>query len=112
MERKKYPVEQKLKIVQECLETGNCAVVARRYGLSSSMVNRWTRNYCRYGEAAFTGNSSKTSKGSQGINSHLKELKETITENEKLKKLLGEKELEIEILKDLLKKTNPHLQIK
>ncbi|MBE3573457.1 MAG: helix-turn-helix domain-containing protein [Moorella humiferrea] len=41
MERKKYPVEQKLKIVQECLETGNCAVVARRYGLSSSMVNRW-----------------------------------------------------------------------
>jgi putative transposase len=68
------------------------------------MVNRWTRNYRRYGEAAFTGNSSKTSKGSQGINSHLKELKETITENEKLKKLLGEKELEIEILKDLLKK--------
>lgn len=42
MGRKKYPVEQKLKIVQECLETGNCAVVAGRYGLSSSMVNRWT----------------------------------------------------------------------
>ncbi|BAF58900.1 hypothetical protein PTH_0719 [Pelotomaculum thermopropionicum SI] len=35
-----------------------------------------------------------------------------ISENEKLKKLLGEKELEIEILRDLLKKTNPHLPIK
>ena len=33
-------------------------------------------------------------------------------ENEKLKKIIGEKDLEIAILKDLLKKTNPHLKIK
>jgi cell shape-determining protein MreC len=33
-------------------------------------------------------------------------------ENEKLKKLLAEQALEREILKDLLKKTNPSLRIK
>ncbi|QYR20315.1 hypothetical protein KZ483_21200 [Paenibacillus sp. sptzw28] len=33
-------------------------------------------------------------------------------ENEKLKKLFAEQALERDILKDLLKKTNPHLRIK
>jgi transposase len=33
-------------------------------------------------------------------------------ENEQLKKMLGDKELEIAILKDLIKKKNPHLLTK
>jgi hypothetical protein len=36
-----------------------------------------------------------------------REFKELETENDKLKGLLGEKDLEIAILRDLLKKTNP-----
>ena len=36
-----------------------------------------------------------------------KEFKELETENDKLKNILGEKDLEIAILRDLLKKTNP-----
>lgn len=98
-----------MKIVQECLETSNCAVVARRYGIASNIVNRWTRNYKKYGEAAFKGSSTATSTNEPF---HPGEYKKALSENEKLKKLLGEKELEIEILKDLLKKINPHLQIK
>lgn len=35
-----------------------------------------------------------------------KEVKKAMEQNTKLKKLLGEKELEIEILRDLLKKMN------
>ena len=107
--RKHYPIELKLKIVQECLETGNCAIVARKYGISSNLVNRWTRYYRKYGEAAFKGSNTKPS--IEGT-FHIEEHKKVLSENEKLKKILGEKEQEIEILKDLLKKTNPHLRIK
>ena len=37
---------------------------------------------------------------------------EVTQENDKLKKILGEKDLEIAILRDLLKKANPQLKIK
>ena len=40
------------------------------------------------------------------------ELTEVTKENDQLKKLLGEKDLEIAILKDLIKKANPQLKIK
>ncbi|HHW40227.1 MAG TPA: helix-turn-helix domain-containing protein [Syntrophomonadaceae bacterium] len=50
-----------MRIVQEYLETGNCTVVARRYGIASNKVNRWTRNYMKYDEAAFKDNSAATS---------------------------------------------------
>ena len=39
-------------------------------------------------------------------------LNEVNQENDKLKKVLGEKDLEIAILRDLLKKANPQLKIK
>ena len=42
----------------------------------------------------------------------IEELNEVTQENDKLKKILGEKDLEIAILKDLLKKANPQLKIK
>ncbi|NUN88191.1 transposase, partial [Coprococcus comes] len=35
--------------------------------------------------------------------------KQLSNENDQLKKLLGEKDLEIAILRDLIKKKNPHL---
>ena len=40
-------------MIKESQETGNTSFVARRYELSSSMVNRWVREYNKYGEAAF-----------------------------------------------------------
>lgn len=40
------------------------------------------------------------------------EFRELETENDKLKKLLGEKDLEIAILRDLVKKVNPAYRTK
>jgi len=62
------------------------------------MVGRWIREYKdgKYGNLDVAG---------------LPDLdtKELAKENEKLKTLLGEKDLEIAILRDLIKKKNPHL---
>lgn len=99
--RRHYPREQKLQIVKEAMETGNCALVARRYDISPNLVSRWTREYRRYGADAFTGVA-----GSNNNREDQKQLRALIIENERLKRMLGEKDLEIAILKDLLKKTN------
>ena len=45
-------------------------------------------------------------------NQILQEVNEVTQENDKLKKILGEKDLEIAIHRDLLKKANPQLKIK
>jgi transposase len=42
----------------------------------------------------------------------LAEKKELESANEQLKKTLGEQTLEVSILRDLLKKANPHLRTK
>jgi transposase-like protein len=102
MQRKKYSPEFKQQIVKEALEVGNGSLVARKHDLSQTIVNKWVRE----------------SQGRSGDKTYNKstplpqEHKQVIAENDKLKKLLGEKDLEIEILRDLLKKTNPHLKIK
>ena len=102
--RRRHSTETKLRIVKEVLETGNGSIVARRHGLSASMVNRWVRQYQQYGEAAFKG-ASKSNGQVVGNDKDYRKLEE---ENEHLKKILGEKDLEVAILRDLLKKQNPH----
>jgi len=108
MKRRKHPPEFKLKVVKEAIEIGNCSLAARKYNLSKGLVSKWVRTYKNAGEQNFL--EGKTSTDTNTYSSQ--EYKEMAKENEKLKKLLGEKELEIEILRDLLKKTNPHLKIK
>lgn len=89
--------------MKEALETGNGAIVARRHDLSASMVNRWIREYRKYGEGAFKGSGN-----SKVVNITDKSYRKLEEENEHLKKILGEKDLEVAILRDLLKKQNPH----
>ncbi|APC85555.1 hypothetical protein EXM36_11600 [Clostridium botulinum] len=48
----------------------------------------------------------------EGQNNFEKEITEITQENDTLKKILGEKDLEIVILKDLIKKASPQLKIK
>lgn len=108
MTRRKYTPEMKMQIVKEAMETGNGSIVARRHDISSSLVNRWVRTYKKYG----TLNPEKTQLQTNNNNSFSTEHKTVLQENEKLKKLLGEKDLEIAILRDLLKKTNLHLPTK
>ncbi|RJX23554.1 MAG: helix-turn-helix domain-containing protein [Dethiobacter sp.] len=92
--------EKKLRVVKESQETGNATLVACRYELSPSKVNRWVREYRKYGEAAFNGKpKGKSFKGNPYGTENQK-----LAAEKKLKKILGEKDLEIAILRNLLKK--------
>jgi len=93
---KRYPEEFKRQIIKEVEETGNATLVARRHDLVPGTVTRWVRESKKENRLIPNYNYSN--------NINAKSLEE---ENEQLKKLLGEKDLEIAILKDLLKKTNP-----
>ncbi|MDE8565762.1 transposase [Anoxybacillus rupiensis] len=97
MKRRKHSKEFKLQVVKEALEVGNKALVARRYDLSSNLVQRWVKAY------------EEGQLGEETVNSSSAEVKRLEEENEQLKKLLGEKNLEIAILRDWIKKKNPHL---
>lgn len=104
MQRKRYTQEFKDQVIKESMEVGNAAIVARKHDLSSNMVSRWVREH---------KNPNRIVAGPVYANgSYNQSAKALESENEKLKKLLGEKDLEIAILKDLVKKTNPQLKIK
>lgn len=98
MTRTRHSKEFKLQVVKEATETGNKSLVARRYNLNANMVSRWCTEYKngQYGDVDVA------------VLPDL-DAKEMSKENEKLKILLGEKDLEIAILRDLIKKKNPHL---
>jgi transposase len=99
MKRTRHPKEFKIQVANESIETGNSALVARRYELSPNMVNRWVKEY----------KEGKFDQGGVEVVSTPLETKKLSQENDHLKKLLGEKDLEIAILRDLIKKKNPHL---
>ena len=96
-----------MQIVKEAMETGNASIVARRHDIAPSLVARWTRYYKQYGTFYPQGRTRRTGKESASP-----DYKRMTRENEQLKKLIGEKDLEIAILRDLLKKTNQLLPIK
>ncbi|MGE5481310.1 MAG: transposase [Bacteroidota bacterium] len=98
MTRTRYEPDFKLRVVREALETRNASVVARRHNLAPNLVARWVRQYSAQGEAAFSAKRRRSQLETP-------ELRDVQRENEQLKKLLGEKDLEIAILRDLLKKT-------
>ena len=97
MKGKAYSDEFKEQLLKEVEETGNVTLVARNHGIPSTTINTWIKKK----------SNNISSRGPQSSNFNSGNYsKEVEKENEKLKKLLGEKDLEIAILKDLLKKTN------
>ncbi|ABI69367.1 transposase IS3/IS911 [Syntrophomonas wolfei subsp. wolfei str. Goettingen G311] len=98
----KYSDELKEKIIRECQEIDNVAVVARRYEISPNTIHTWVKKYRERGTA-------KTLKknGFKDINTMAEQLKKVSTENDQLKRLVAEKELELSILRELRDKTNP-----
>ena len=90
-ETKPITPELKAQCIQEALEIKNAAAVARRHGLAPRMVQDWVQAAVK-----------------QGATEDPRSLKKTVTqlisENRHLKEILGEKDLEIAILQDLLKK--------
>lgn len=99
---KKHSDEFKKRVVKEALETGNSSLVGRKYNISPSIVARWVRAEKPNPMKDMT---KKALQASPGLSEDPEEVKKTLEQNTQLKKLLGEKELEIEILRDLLKKT-------
>ena len=98
--RRQFTAEQKMQIVREIVETGNVTLVARRHGIRDTVIRRWHEKYRQQGESAFrksTGLAKPTS-------IETAEMRALATENERLKRLIGEKELELAIVRDLLKK--------
>ncbi len=112
MVRRKFSQQFKEQVVKECLETGNVSIVARKHDILSNVVNRWVRQYQNGGLS-----NGKTCAGATVVTSDeyqqlVAEKKELEKANEQLKKTLGEQTLEVSILRDLLKKSNPHLRTK
>lgn len=97
---KYYPPELKKRMVSEAVSEGNVASVARRYGVTRKTLHKWI------------------AEDQQGVLCHERlpvnasEVDRMAKEVAQVKQLLGEKELEIQILRDLLKKTTQRLTIK
>lgn len=103
---RKHSEEFKKQVVKEALETGNSSLVGRKHNISPSIVARWVR---AEKPDPMKNMTRKALQASPGLIDDPKEVKKAIEQNNQLKKLIGEKELEIEILRDLLKKTKTPL---
>lgn len=102
MTHKKYDEELKGQILKECNEVGNISVVARRYNLSSKTIYNWISTAKRRGSVEpLPKNQNKR------LSEIEKRLESVSKENTTLKKLLGEKELELAVLRDLRDSINP-----
>lgn len=109
MKGRSYTKELKEEILREVQEVGNVSLVSRKHGISKSTIFTWIKQSDKKDEI-------KVKPGRKTLVEGEKELKNELTEitqeNDKLKRILGEKDLEIAILKELIKKSNPQLKIK
>lgn len=101
MPAKKHSDEFKKQVIKEALETGNSSLVARKYDISPSIVARWVR---AVKPDPMKNMTRKALRSAPDLIEDPREVKKVVEQNTQLKKLIGEKELEIEILRDLLKK--------
>lgn len=84
--KKRYSESQIVKILSEGRASGNVAELCRKYGISDATYYNWKKKYdgCEASE--------------------LKKLKTLEEENRRLKKLVVDKELDIDALKTLVEK--------
>lgn len=113
MVRRKFSSQFKQQIVKECLETGVITVVARKHELGVNVVSGWVKEYKSNGTvAASKSKAAPTHVTTDEYKQLLSEKTELETKAERLARTLGEQTLEVAILRDLLKKQNPHLLTK
>jgi transposase len=92
--RRRFTTEQKLLVVNETLQPGmSISYVARRHGLSPSLVFRWRRLMSEGGKEAVRVDEDVVAA------SEVRRLEERVRE---LERLLGRKTMEVEILKEAL----------
>ena len=93
MKRKKWTLKEKLAILEEA-SSGDVVTVCRKHGVNTSTFYNWRKRFENRGEEGL-----KTTYDNRD-----KELKAAENENRILRKLLADKEVELEIQKELLKK--------
>ena len=92
--RRRWTTEEKLRIVEETLRSGEgISVLARRHGVASNLLYRWRRLMTEGGAVAVQADDAVTG------NAELRRLEERMRE---LERQLGRKTLEVEILKEAL----------
>lgn len=95
--RRRWTAEEKLRIVEETLRTGeSLSSVARRRGVAPNLLYRWRRLMTEGGEVAVRADDGVTGNGD------VRRLEERVRE---LERQLGRKTLEAEILKEALAKS-------
>ncbi|WP_425061451.1 hypothetical protein SCACP_37640 [Sporomusa carbonis] len=108
MKGQRYTKEFKEMVIQEVNEANDVAQVARRHDLSPKTIYRWKADMKHKAWEVTEPSAKKTA----AYTPTSQEFKQLENENGQLKKLLGEKDLEIAILRDLLKKSQPGYRIK
>ena len=102
MIKRDYTQEFKEQILRECQEVGNVAVVARRHNISPNTIHTWRRKARRTG--------STTPLPADDVK-RIKELEARLakisTENDRLKRIVAEKELQITIMEEVRDLKNP-----
>jgi transposase len=92
--RRQFTAEEKRRLVSEAMATGSgVSLVARRNGISASLLFRW-RRLLKERELASPGDNTEVLRGSE-----IKQLRSRVHE---LERLLGKKTLEVEMLKEEL----------
>jgi len=92
--RRRFTTEQKLAVVAETMQPGmSISYVARRHGLSPSLVFRWRRLMSDGGREAVRADDEVVAAA------ELRRLRERVRD---LERMLGRKTLEVEILKEAL----------
>ena len=93
-DRRRWKAEEKLAIIKEVKEKGKVVETCRKYSIDPGMYSKWKESYDTF--------------GLDGLKPHYRRMESKVRklmkENEKLKKLLAEKELENALLSDALKK--------
>lgn len=101
MRSTRYTKEFKEMVIEEIKQGADVAQVARKHEISPKTVYNWL-NRAKHKDWENTDPSAKKTSSYVPTPQEFRQLE---TENERLKRLLGDKDLEIAILRDLLKKT-------
>ena len=94
MFKRRFTEEQRVKYVNEVLESGSNVLIAKKYDINQVQLSSWVNNYRRFWQTL----KPKELKDQKIIPNYKKEY-------EKAQDKIKEQELKIAILEDLLKKT-------
>ncbi|MTI62086.1 MAG: transposase [Firmicutes bacterium] len=97
-----YSDELKAQVIKEFQQIDNVALVARRHDIAYTTVYTWLKKTKKNGSIKALPKDVE-----KQLKAYKKRVNKLGTENDQLKKLLTEKELELAILRDLRDSINP-----